>query len=85
MATDSKIIVVDLNEPYNGVKQWVFGCKAAIYQQLPAHTVGIALTTLQSRVKLVINEPYSTEQCTITLKPLHRAKTNRGNYERRVR
>lgn len=72
----SKIIIVELNEPYNGIARWCFGCKAAIYQHLPAYIVGIALTTLQNKIKLT--EPYSNEKCTISMHPLHRAKTNRG-------
>lgn len=78
----SKVIIVELNEPYEGEYRWCFGSKAAIYQHLPAHVVGIALTTLQNKVKLV--EPYSNDKCTMYMLTLHRAKTNRGNYERRI-
>lgn len=77
MSTGSKVIIVELNEPYKDKKRWVFGSKAAIYQHLPASVVGISRTTLQCKVNLS-KKPYRTPTCVISQDEMLRASTNRG-------
>lgn len=77
MSTGSKVIIVELNEPYKDKKRWVFGSKAAIYQHLPASVVGISRTTLQCKVNLS-KKPYRTPTCLISQDEMLRASTNRG-------
>ena len=36
----NNVIHVELNEPYQGKKNWYFGSIAAIYQELPKDVVG---------------------------------------------
>lgn len=36
----NNVIHVELNEPYQGKKNWYFGSVAAIYQELPKDVVG---------------------------------------------
>lgn len=36
----NNVIHVELNEPYQGKKNWYFGSVAAIYQELPKEVVG---------------------------------------------
>lgn len=77
MGTGSKVIIVELNEPYKDKKRWIFGSKAAIYQHLPASVVGISRTTLQCKVNLS-KKPYRTPTCVISQDEMLRASTNRG-------
>lgn len=81
MSTGSKVIIVELNEPYKDKKRWVFGSKAAIYQHLPASVVGISRTTLQCKVNLS-KKPYCTPTCVISQDEMLRASTNRGKNRR---
>lgn len=62
-------ILVQLKQPYEGQRLWLFGCKAAIYDYLPSRVLGIAKTTLQSHVSL--DEPYENNLCTIQRITLH--------------
>ncbi len=70
-------ILVTLKQPYRGQTLWLFGCKAAIYDHLPSSIVGIALTTLQSRVNL--EQPFENNQCTIQRITLHRKQQSTNN------
>jgi len=81
MSTGSKVIIVELNEPYKDKKRWIFGSKAAIYQHLPASVVGISRTTLQCKVNLS-KKPYRTPTCVISQDEMLRASTNRGKNRR---
>ena len=81
MSTGSKVIIVELNEPYKDRKRWIFGSKAAIYQHLPASVVGISRTTLQCKVNLS-KKPYCTPTCVISQDEMLRASTNRGKNRR---
>lgn len=63
-------ILVTLKQPYRGETLWLFGSKAAIYDHLPSSVVGIALTTLQSRVSL--EQPFENSFCTIQRITLYR-------------
>lgn len=81
MSTGSKVIIVELNEPYKDRKRWIFGSKAAIYQHLPVSVVGISRTTLQCKVNLS-KAPYTTPTCVISQDEMLRASTNRGKNRR---
>ncbi len=63
-------ILVQLKQPYDGNRLWLFGCKAAIYDYLPSWVIGIAKTTLQSHVNLA-EKPYENNLCTIQRITLH--------------
>jgi hypothetical protein len=40
MKRKTNIIHVELNEPYNGKKNWYFGSVSAIYEQIPSEVIG---------------------------------------------
>ena len=65
-------VLVTLKKPYAGQTLWLFGGKAAIYDYLPSSVVGIAKTTLQSHVNLML--PYENSLCTIRRITLYRKR-----------
>lgn len=77
-------ILVELPQPYNGCKRWLFGSKAAIFQHLPVELLGITLNYLRNGVKLT-TEPHETRTgVLISEHELHRLQTNRGKYNRQT-
>lgn len=73
-------VLVTLKQPYRGQTLWLFGGKAAIYDYLPSSIVGIAQTTLQSRVNLQ-HGVYENNFCTIQHLTLLRKQRTTQNTE----
>lgn len=69
-------ILVELQQPYNGRRKWLFGSKRAIFRLLPPAIVGISYNTLLCKHNL--QEPYTNNKCTITRLELSRTATNRA-------
>lgn len=73
-------VLVTLKQPYNGQTVWLFGSKAAIYDYLPSTIVGIAKTTLQSRIN-IDQQPYENNFCTIQRITLYRKRQTTNNSQ----
>ena len=70
-----KVIHVELKEPYRGKGHYYFGSKAAIYDTLPIHVVGIKLESLWC-INLEQSE-YNNKLCTIRSGTLIRKERNK--------
>lgn len=76
MNQQTKVIHVELNEPYLDKKHYYYGSKAAIYDELPEDVVGIKKESLWN-VDLEKGE-YKNRLCTIRFGVLRRKQTDRG-------
>lgn len=59
----NNVIHVELNEPYQGKKNWYFGSVAAIYEKIPKDVVGASKEWLWQC--LSGKDEYSTRKATI--------------------
>ncbi len=59
----NNVIHVELNEPYQGKKNWYFGSIAAIYQELPKDVVGAGKEWLWQCLR--DNDEHRTRKATI--------------------
>lgn len=73
----TKVIHIELKEPYQGKQHYYYGSKAAIYEELPEEVIGIKKESLWN-VDLAKGE-YKNRLCTIRLGELKRKRTDRGN------
>lgn len=80
MKQQSKVIHVELKEPYNGKTHYYFGSQSAIYEKLTEDMVGIKKESLWN-VNLEAGE-YSNKLCTIRIGKLRRKRTARGGYKK---
>ena len=79
------IILVELPQPYNGQKRWLFGSKGAIFQHLPAELLGITLNYLRNGIRLTTEAHETRTGVLISEHELHRLQSNRGKYTRQRR
>lgn len=73
---EQKVIHVELKEPFNGKRNYYFGSKAAIYEDLSEDLIGIKKESLWN-VDLDKVE-YQNKFCTIRMGTLKRKQTDRG-------
>lgn len=76
MSQQTKVIHVELKDPYQNKKHYYYGSKAAIYDELPEEVVGIKKESLWN-VDLEKGE-YINRLCTIRFGILRRKQTDRG-------
>lgn len=76
MSQQTKVIHVELKDPYRGKHHYYYGSKAAIYDELPEDVVGIKKESLWN-VDLEKVE-YKNRLCTIRFGILRRKQTDRG-------
>lgn len=75
MSQQTKVIHVELKDPYMDKKHFYYGSKAAIYDELPEGVVGIKKESLWN-VDLDSRE-YINRLCTIRSGALRRKQTDR--------
>jgi hypothetical protein len=76
MNQQTKVIHVELKNPYQDKQHYYYGSKAAIYDELPEDVVGIKKESLWN-VDLKKGE-YHNKFCTIRMGTLGRTQANRG-------
>ena len=58
----NNVIHVELNEPYQGKRNWYFGSVAAIYQELPKEVVGAGKDEHRTRKATIRRSKVITKQ-----------------------
>lgn len=70
---NNKVIYVRLAEPYNGERDYMFGCISAIYDVLPREVIGYSCPTLYARYTKSGCD-YDTGKARIRTLPIYRKK-----------